>query len=155
MAGTYRGIVPDAFLDAIDIQVWTDRRLGEMADASLGLLPHVAEIEDEVVGWAMGGPNLEPSLHFSGELYAIYLLPERRRQGIGLNLVRATAAGLMGLGLDSMVVWVLAENRSARRFYEALGARYVTERHVQIGGAFLPEVTYGWSDIGALVGMRM
>ena len=66
-----RGIVPDAFLDAIDIQVWTDRRRGEMADASLGLLPHVAEIEDDVVGWAMGGPNLEPSLHFSGELYAI------------------------------------------------------------------------------------
>ena len=68
---TYRGIVPDGFLDAIGIQVWTDRRPGEMADASLGLLPHVAEIEDDVVGWAMGGPNLEPSLHFSGELYAI------------------------------------------------------------------------------------
>ena len=92
---------------------------------------------------------------FQANYMPFILLPDRRRQGIGLNFVRATAAGLMGLGLDSMIVWVLAENRSARRFYEALGARYVTERHVQIGGAFLPEVAYGWSDIGALVGMRM
>ena len=61
----------------------------------------------------------------------------------------------MGFGLDSMIVWVLAENRPARRFYEALGARLVTERHVEIGGASLPEVAYGWSDIGALVEMKM
>lgn len=44
-----------------------------------------------------------------------------------------------------MLVWVLADNRLGRGFYEALGATLVTERPVEIGGTSLLEVAYGWS----------
>ena len=50
-----------------------------------------------------------------------------------------------------MVVWVLAENRPARRFYEALGGEYIQEGQFTIGGVALPEVAYGWKDLASLV----
>jgi hypothetical protein len=44
------------------------------------------------------------------------------------------------------VVWVLAEN-PARRFYEALGGKIVFEKRIEIGGASLVEVAYGWEEM--------
>ena len=113
----------------------------------------VAETDGQVVGWAVGGPNREPGLDpdYAGELLVIYLLPGYQRRGIGHKLTVATALWVLGEGLESMIVWVLCENHPARRFYEALGGQYVRERQVQIGGFWLPEVSYGLRDLGSLL----
>jgi len=50
-----------------------------------------------------------------------------------------------------MVLWVFAENRSARGFYESLGGMPVAEDSFEIDGARLSEVAYGWKDLGALL----
>jgi hypothetical protein len=50
------------------------------------------------------------------------------------------------------LIWVLAENHSARRFYEAMGGRAEQTRVRPIGGADLPEVGYRWDDITRLAG---
>ena len=150
--GAYRGIVPDEFLDAIDVGEWSERQRRNMENVPDDLVSFVAETQGQVVGWAAGGPNREDDPDYSGKLYAIYLLPEHQRRGIGLKLMAATARWLIGEGMDSMIVWVLAENHPARRFYEALGGQYVREHQIEIGGVWLPEVSYGWSDLGTLVG---
>ena len=146
----YRGIVRDEYLDAIDVDEWSERQRRNMAAAPDNLVSFVAETEGQVVGWAAGGPNRGPEPDYAGELYAIYLLPGHQRGGIGLKLTVATARWLMEAGMGSMIVWVLGENQQARRFYEALGARYGRERRVQIGGAWLTEVSYGWADLNGL-----
>ncbi len=147
---TYRGIVPDAYLDAIDVDEWSERQRRYMAEAPDDAVSLVAEVEGQVVGWAVGGPNREPELDHAGELYAVYLLPEHQRKGIGLKLTMAIARWLMDTGVESMAVWVLADNHTARRFYEALGAEYCQEREVKVGGADLAEVAYRWSDLSRL-----
>lgn len=144
---TYRGIVPDAYLDAIDEDEWSERQRRNLTEAPDDMVSLVAEVEGQIVGWAAGGPNREPDLGHAGELYAIYLLPGHQRSGIGLRLTVATARWLTETGMESMAVWVLAENHQARRFYEALGAEYCREREVEFGGADLTEVAYGWSDL--------
>ena len=60
------------------------------------------------------------------------------------------ATHLIGCGMNSMVLWVLAENSDARRFYEALGGHIAGEQQVTIGRASLSEVAYGWYDLGRL-----
>ena len=147
----YRGIVPDHYLDSIDVEEWAERHRRNMAESSDGLVAHVAEVQSEVVGWAVGGPNHETESAYSGELYTIYLLPEYQRLGIGLKLVVATVDWLVESGFNSIMVWVLAENRPARRFYEALGGEYIQEKQITIGGVALPEVAYGWKDLASLV----
>jgi FR47-like protein len=57
---------------------------------------------------------------------------------------------LMQAGHMSLLVWVLAENRS-RRFYEALGGQQVYEKPVTTGGVQLIEVAYGWLDARTII----
>ena len=147
----YRGIVPDEFLDAIDVDAWAERHRRNMAEDPANFVSCVAEAEGEIVGWALGGPNRDAASGLAGELFTIYLLPERLRRGIGRRLIREVAESLIGLGFGSMIVWVLADNRPAMGFYEALGGRYVAEKEHPIGGVSLMEVAYGWRDLRELV----
>ncbi len=50
-----------------------------------------------------------------------------------------------------MLLWVMADNHRARRFYEALGGKKVSERQEEMGDAMLDELAYGWEDISPLV----
>ena len=147
----YRGIVPDEFLDAIEVDAWAERHRRNMAEDPEGFVSYVAEVDEEIVGWALGGPNRSESSEFASELFTIYLLPEYLRQGIGRMLIAAVAKSLVACGFSSMNVWVLAENWPARRFYEALGGIYLSEKEVTIGGVSLMEVSYGWRDLGTLL----
>ncbi len=150
----YRGIVPQEFLDSINVSEWAERRFRELANSRAGTASHVAEIENEVVGWAFCGPNRDQDSTYAGELYAIYLVPECQRRGIGMALTVASAKSLIESGMNSMLLWVLAENWPARRFYEALGGEYISEQQLRIGNTQLPEVSYGWKTLSQLVAQR-
>ena len=89
---------------------------------------------------------------YRGELYAVYLLEAHQRRGVGRRLACAVAHGLLSAGFESMLLWVLEENRRARRFYESLGGEQVGRKNIEIGGAALVEVSYGWRDITGLAG---
>lgn len=150
----YRGIVPDEYLDAIDVAEWSERQRLNMENQPADLVSLVADDAGLIVGWAALGPNRETDTPFAGELYAIYLLPDYWRRGIGRMLINASAQTLLERGMHSMILWVLADNEPARRFYEVLGGQYVSERSISIGGEELPEVSYGWQDLSSLTGLE-
>jgi ribosomal protein S18 acetylase RimI-like enzyme len=79
----------------------------------------VAESDGRVVGFVAFGPDRDEDGH--GELYAIYVLPEHWGGGSGRELLTAAKEGLTEAGYPDMRLWVLAENTSARRFYERMG----------------------------------
>ena len=147
----YRGIVPDDFLDGMDAAQWADGYRRFLENPPDRLVSFVAEVDRTIVGMAAAGPNRDHDTPYSAELFLIYLLPGYWRRGIGLKLVDATARSLIDLGLSSMIVWVLAENWPARRFYEALGGRYFRKRPTDIAGSPLQEVSYGWAALSALI----
>ena len=151
---TYRGIVPDDFLDSIDVDQWTKRQQRYLNAPRAGTKTYVAEEivagVDEVVGWAASGPSRTATLHFAGEVYTLYLLPSSQRQGIGRRFMAAAATDFLDSGVDSLMLWVLAENWNARRFYEALGGELVAEQEVSFGGVSLREVAYGWNGLALL-----
>ena len=151
---TYRGIVPAEFLDSIEIDVWAERPRRNMAQDPEEFVSYVAVVENEIVGWALGGPNREASSEFSSELFTIYLLPNYLRRGVGRKLITAVARSLVASGSGSMLVWVLAKNWPARKFYETLGGTYVSKQEITTGGASLVEVAYEWSDLSALLTER-
>ena len=150
---TYRGIMPDDYLDSIDVSEWEQRRRGQLADPGVREFSYVALDHEQIVGWAVGGPERSGDKDYKdykGELYAIYLIQEHQSRGIGRQLTAAVARRLIDAGLTSMLVWVLSENIAARRFYEALGGEYVREQQIMVGGASLVEVAYGWKDLSSL-----
>jgi ribosomal protein S18 acetylase RimI-like enzyme len=56
-----------------------------------------------------------------GELYAIYVTPAWWSTGAGRALLEAALTALDAGGYPRVVLWVLADNARARRFYERAG----------------------------------
>ena len=83
-------------------------------------------------------------------MYAIYVLKEAQGKGIGRALVGTLAASLLANGYTDMIVWVLEQN-PAVSFYEKLGARRLSGKEIEIGGALLSELALGWSDLRRMV----
>ena len=49
----------------------------------------------EIIGFANGGPNRHSEYLYAGELYAIYILEEFQRRGMGKMLFCALASRLL------------------------------------------------------------
>jgi ribosomal protein S18 acetylase RimI-like enzyme len=74
-------------------------------------------------------------------------LTRHQGQGLGRRLVQAVAADLAQKGMTTLQIGCLAANAPARRFYEAIGGRLVSERLFDEDGVMLPEVVYEWANI--------
>lgn len=147
---TYRGIVPDDHLNGLSIERSNARWEHILeSERQTGWFTLVAEDPSGIVGFASAGPIRGDHPGYAGELGGIYLLESHQRRGIGRRLVSEVAGRLRQQGMGSMLVWVLRENPS-RGFYEALGGVYVREQVIEIGGADLVEVAYGWRDTTGL-----
>jgi len=83
-------------------------------------LPLVAESDDGIIGFAHFGPNTEEPV---GEIYRLFVAPECWGKGVGRALMRRALEQLQAAGFSEAFLWVHADNRRARRFYEATGWR--------------------------------
>lgn len=147
---TYRGLIPDAYLDGMKVEVST-----ALWDRVLNAAPNqtsvfVAVHDGNVIGFAAGNPLKEPRHEADAEISAVYLRPEFQHAGLGRRLVGAVVDAQRRNGATAMIVWVIAGNKPARRFYEALGGELVTEQPFQWDGMDLVEAGYVFRDLAAL-----
>jgi len=159
---TYRGLVPDAYLDAMQltpsVEMWS--RVLNVADAPASvfvaendgsIVGFVAENDGSIVGFAAGNMLQEPRYGLNAELSAVYLRREFQRAGLGRRLVCAVAEAERDHGATGMVVWIISGNKAARAFYERLGAALLVEQPFEWDGVPLTEAGYAFTDIDALV----
>lgn len=134
---TYKDDFPAEFLQGLDI----DRReswFASQIDRGVGLL--VAEVDDSPVGFCFFGKSSDEGW---GEVFAIYVHPDRWGEGHGGRLLAATESQLVERGFDRALLWVLETNRPAREFYESRG--WVLGKPIkleEIGGRQVTEVRY-------------
>ncbi|HEU5280162.1 MAG TPA: GNAT family N-acetyltransferase [Gaiellaceae bacterium] len=103
--------------------------------------PFVAEVDGDVVGFVSVGASRDADAE--GELYAIYVLPGHWGTGLGRKLIEAGEKELRRLGYRDVVLWVLADNPRARRFYELAGWSPDGEtRTLELFGMEIDEVRY-------------
>lgn len=148
---TYRGMIPDAYLAAMKVEEST-----ALWDKVLTAAPNttntfVAEVAGQVVGFASGHMLPEPRHGMNAELGAVYLVRDMQRAGLGRRLVAAVAAAQQAHGANGLIVWVIAGNKPARAFYEALGANLLIEQPFDWDGMDLIEAGYGFADLPALI----
>jgi ribosomal protein S18 acetylase RimI-like enzyme len=141
----YRSILPDDFLDSLRVESRTTAWQEVLARDSEGGTPAwVAERDGRVVGFVGGGPPRDDDVPLpAAEIYAIYVLPDASRQGLGRALLEAAVAHWRGHGTETLVLWVFEANQAARTFYEALGWRPDGARQaLEMGGMSAIEVRY-------------
>ncbi len=147
---TYRGVIPDAYLDGMKVEasaaLWT--RVLDAASPNTSVF--VAERDGDVIGFAAGKRLEEEKFGLNTELAAIYLQPDAQRAGIGRRMVSMVADAHQLQGANGLLVWVLAQNKAARQFYERLGAELLIEQTFKWDELDLVEAGYGWRDLNAL-----
>jgi ribosomal protein S18 acetylase RimI-like enzyme len=104
----------------------------------------VLEVGGTIAGYATYGPNRARDLAQKGEIYEIYLLPEYQGVGLGTQLFLSARRELSRHGYDSAVVWALADNEAACRFYRNAGGRRVAKSTEQFGKTVLAKVAFAW-----------
>ena len=144
---TYLGLVPFGYLyDMSPISLEQDflNNLNNGED-----ITYVAEEDGKIIGFVSGGDERQGDLIYNGEIYALYVLRNHQRQGIGSELVSALVAELNAYGIYSMLVRVLAHN-PYRNFYEKINGVFLHKKRRRFAGEMLEISSYGWIDTGLI-----
>ena len=150
---TYADLVPDRVLIKMSrhhhARIWS-RTISRHGAAEAVMVAE--EAGAEVVGFGSCGQARRPNPPYEGEIYTLYVLQDYQGEGIGKRLLDALFQRLLQSGMDSALIWVLAQN-PARFFYEAMGGKRVAERKEKLWGAMLREAAYGWPDLERAVAL--
>jgi len=123
----YAHMLPAGFLNGMDLAgrtgTWRQIIEGRVAPAQI----FVAEPEEggPAHGFVAVGPyradeGAEAEPHV-GEVYAIYVDPDRWAEGVGRALMDAATGHLIVAGYHEIRLWVYEANPRARSFYERCG----------------------------------
>lgn len=141
----YRGLLPSGYLRRLregELAARWERRLSlvELDEAI-----RVVEIDGRVGGFVNFGPRRDDPtwLGHAGEIYMLYLEPSLVGRGLGARLITQAFDELARVRCHWVVVWVLAKNHPARRFYERAGMRLDGARRWDpFGDRAVPVVRY-------------
>lgn len=116
----YRGLMPEEYLAGLR----PEERARHYDFAGLDpTRPRtlVAVEADTILGFATLSPARDEDTAGQGELCALYVEPDCWGRGIGQALASAARGELRALGFTEAVLWVVAGNARAERFYRADG----------------------------------
>ena len=138
----YRGIIPDAYLDSLPLDV--PRRRRQLETLPEKFRNDVAIADGCIVGWISAGPCRDPDRPGPrhGEVFACYVHPGRWRTGTGSLLMEHALELLAQDGRDDVTLWVLEANERARRFYAGFGLAPDGTRKLLDFGVPVPELRY-------------
>lgn len=146
---TYAGILPDRLLVEMTERgrqrIWT-----AYAARHPGDLIVVTDATGKVHGFGNCGRARDGELQFAGEVFTLYVTPDRQGAGLGRELLLGLFARLLRRQVPSAVIWVLRDN-PARFFYERMGGKLAAHRPIEIAGTTVPALAYGWSDLAAVL----
>lgn len=111
----------------------------------------VAEEDNEIIGFCGGGLNHDlKTKKYKSDLAVIYILDQFHKKGIGTKLVLEFIKHIKEMDLNSMVIWVLEDNKS-KIFYEKLGGSLIAEKMIEFSGKFLKGIAYGWDNLDRVI----
>jgi ribosomal protein S18 acetylase RimI-like enzyme len=145
---TYAGMLPDKVLLNM-----SERRQTTSWASFLRHRPEdvvVAQSAGHVAGFGNCGTQRDNTIRFAGEIYTLYVAPDRQGLGYGRSLLLALFQRLVDTGHGTALVWVVRAN-PARFFYERMGGQQVMHRKIPVGGQPVEAVAYGWRDLSELL----
>ena len=133
----YQGLIPQDYLDGIPAGNWA-KAVDTPGWNTLLMLDG-----GRIVGTASYCHSRFKDWKDYGEIISIYFLPAYMGKGYGRALLQAALDKLAEMGCTDILLWVLAENERAKKFYEKNGfsasGAYLDDN---IGGKSLKELQY-------------
>lgn len=148
---TYRGILPDEFLDGETLP----RRLRawrlQMTLARADRLMMCAETPAQLVGFIC--VHAAADRDWGSRIESVHVAPGCKRRGVGLALMGQAGEWLQrGYPRLGVYVWVVERNSPALRFYERLGAHAAGRGdRCDASGGSAPNCRYAWRSPAELL----
>jgi len=108
----------------------------------------VAEINGQIVGFVDYGKPRSHEDEYESELYAIYILKDFQRKGIGKGLVNNCARDLIKKGINSMFTLAL-EVSPYKKFHEKLSDCVFKDKIIDFAQEKHQLIGFGWKDLKA------
>lgn len=128
----YRGVLPDALLDGLSVSEREESWRALLTEGGDSWMTLVAErARGELTGFcSVALPGRDEGIgERTAEIGALYVDPDRWREGTGSALLAAVLGELGERGWRDVVLWVLPENRTALAFYDRFD--FVVEEGVE------------------------
>jgi GNAT superfamily N-acetyltransferase len=116
----YRHLLPAEYLDALRPEERAQRYTFGSNDPTLPFTI-VATEQNEIRGFATVARSHDEDLPEFGQLAALHVDPGSWGHGVGRALLHAARTRLVEHGFHQAILWVLAGNSRAQRFYERDG----------------------------------
>ena len=126
----YRGLLADELLDELSVDERAVRWDSRIATRHTSVL--VADDDDSIVGvcsTSAPSPDVDARPR-TAEMSALYVSPDRWRQGVGRALLFAALAALTAGGWRELTLWVLEGNDAGLSFYRRFGFEFEGTRGV-------------------------
>ncbi len=137
----YRGFVPDSYLDELSADRWNSIFAESLRQQTMSA--RLLVDGEKPIGCAFYGRSRDELYSDYGEIVSLYLLPNYIGKGYGRILIKAVQQELQDEGFPKYFLWVLEENKQARKFYEKCGFSCNEEKHyIEVGGKTLCTVRY-------------
>lgn len=124
---TYRGIVPDEFLDNLYLN---EEKRGKSSFEKFNEKEnheYVLEVDSKIVGFINVGLSDEKEYKNCGEIHAVYIMNGYKGYGFGKKLIETGIKELKSMNYDKMVIGCLVGNPS-NEFYKHIGGNYIKTR---------------------------
>lgn len=140
----YRGIVDDEYLNSMSIseQIEILKKTYSLENI------FVAEKDNEILGFCRFCIFDNPvNSCIDCEIREIYVMPNRKRIGIGSKLFNYTLNYFKHIGKKKLLLGCFKENYEARKFYEKMGGIVKGEEDIEVYGKKYPLIVYIY-DLG-------
>jgi ribosomal protein S18 acetylase RimI-like enzyme len=139
----YRGIIPGRHLAKMIARrgpAWWENLIERRSQLLM------LEVADAVAGYVHFGPARSLGWGLHGEIFELYVDPVHQGLGFGRRLFDAAREALERQGHRNLVVWALAENERACRFYVRLGGRGKARVRDRYEGRLVERVAFLWDE---------
>jgi GNAT superfamily N-acetyltransferase len=124
----YRGILPAIVLDSLSVEkqetAWRERIANGTSNTA------VADENGDILGWINFGRSRDNDRSpTTGEVWAMYVSPEKWRRGVGVALWEHSKTSLEEIGCSEVTLWVFELNYPARQFYQKIA--FTLDREIQ------------------------
>ncbi len=154
----YGGIINQNYLDSLSVSERADKWKIWLADEESSV--DIAFVDDKPVGFVSYGrlrtpPPGQSAIRplYTGEIMALYILPDYWRRGAGTALLKQACVKLKDFKHQSLCLWVLDKNSRACIFYEKMGGTRIGKQFIEVGGTRVKEVCYGWRNTAEIISL--
>jgi len=116
---SYRGLIPDWYLDSLNVEESIKKTKKKFKMRSV--FRYVGVLDGKIIAILVIQKSFDEDKPESGEIGALYVLPEYQGKGYGKQLMTFAIAGLKGRGFHNVIVWTLKDSVQSNTFYQKCG----------------------------------